>query len=286
MPRGVPKAGIRKTQRYLERTVHNTLFDDDIIEQIQETDQEIDTRIQERFEVLQYLASATVSGKSRALIVSGPPGLGKSYTIEQALQDLEPEQYTIIKGFVRATGLYKTLFQYRNPGSVVVFDDSDSIFMDEGSLSLLKAACDTTEQRILSWRAETNMRDEEEQLLPTNFEFNGSVIFITNYDFDKIIDQKQRYHEHMSAMVSRAFYLDLTMKTKRDFVIRIKQVVKSGMLSNSLSKNQIDMVVDYISTNQDKLRELSLRMAIKIGKLIEQYPDRWERIAKITLLKQ
>ena len=46
------------------------------------------------------------------------------------------------------------------------------------------------------------------------------------------------------------------------------------------------MVVDYIVTNQDKLRELSLRMAIKIGKLIEQYPDRWERIAKITLLKQ
>ena len=286
MPRGVPKAGIRKTRRYLESSVPNRLFELETSLESQETDQEIDTRIQERFDVLQYLADATVNGKSRALIVSGPPGLGKSYTIEQALTTLDPEQYTVIKGFVRATGLYKTLFQYRNPGCVIVFDDSDSIFMDEGSLSLLKAACDTTEQRILSWRAETNMRDEDEQLLPTNFEFNGSVIFITNYDFDKIIEQKQRYHEHMSAMVSRAFYLDLTMKTKRDFVIRIKQVIESGMLSNSLSSQQINMVVDYIVTNQDKLRELSLRMAIKIGKLIEQYPDRWERIAKITLLKQ
>lgn len=279
MPRGRPKAGFRKTRTAVIRSDINGLYEE---LSHTESDEQIDTRLRERFQILRLLADNTVNGDSRALIVSGPAGLGKSFTVEQALKNKDESEYTIVKGVVRATGLYKILHQYRNPGNVIVFDDSDSIFFDDGALSLLKASCDTTELRRISWRSETTMRDEDDDRLPTSFVFEGSIVLITNYDFDHIVETKQRFHEHMAAMISRAHYVDLTMKTRRDYVIRIKQVIEQGMLSNSLTASQIRMVVQFIETNQDKLRELSLRMAIKIGGLVRTNPTNWERIAKIT----
>lgn len=275
MPRGVPKAGFRKrTRNVIDQIVE--------VEHIFETDDQIDARIRERFEILEDLTNATVSGISRALIVSGPPGLGKSFTVERVVSKLDPADYTIIKGFVRATGLYRTLYEFREPGQVIVFDDADSIFMDDSALALLKASCDTTEDRKISWRAETTMRQDDGDALPTQFEFNGSIIFITNRNFDRIVEMEGKFHEDISAMISRAHYVDLSINTRRDYLVRIKQVVGDGMLSNFLSANQIKQVVDYIETNLDSLRELSLRMAIKIGSTIKSNPTKWQRICDVT----
>ena len=157
-----------------------------------ETDAEIDARIAERFEILDVLTEATTVGNSRALIVSGPAGLGKSYTIEKRLADWDPSEHnhTIVKGYVRATGLVKLLYQYRNEGQVIVFDDADSIFFDDISLNLLKAVCDTTERRRVSWLSEGKLLDDETaELIPRSFDFNGAIIFISNYDFDAMIER-------------------------------------------------------------------------------------------------
>lgn len=281
MPRGVPKNGYRMTTKRISGVEFGSF-----VEPIQmETDSEIASRIKERFECLQELAVSTISGDSRALIVSGPPGLGKSYTIENVLNGKDPQEYRIVKGFMRATGLYRLLYEMRHKNCVLVFDDCDSIFFENDTLNLLKAACDTTERRRIFWGAETKMRDDEEDLLPTSFDFEGAVIFITNYDFDKMIANEHKLSEHVAAMVSRAHYIDLTLKTKRDFVVRIKQVVNEGMLHDRLSKQQVNECIEFIDKNQNNLRELSLRMAIKIATLMKTHPNSWERIARITCLK-
>ena len=87
-----------------------------------ESDKDIFDKLQERFEILEQLTRAAITGKTKALIVSGPAGLGKSYTIEKELEDWDPNgsRYTIVKGYVRATGLYKMLFQHRHPGNLIV----------------------------------------------------------------------------------------------------------------------------------------------------------------------
>ncbi len=280
MPRGVPNSGYRKTAKRISGVEFGSF------EPLQmESDDEISARITERFLCLEELTNSTISGDSRALIVSGPPGLGKSYTVESILQDKNEEEYRIVKGFVRATGLYRLLYEMRHKNCVIVFDDCDSIFFDDVTLNLLKAACDTTERRRISWRSETKMRDDDEDLLPTSFDFEGAVIFITNYDFDKMIQSGHKLSEHLAAMVSRAHYIDLTLKSKRDFIVRIKQVVKTGMLADRLSTKQVNDCVQFIERNSDRLRELSLRMAIKIATLMKTYPDSWERIARVTCLK-
>lgn len=283
MPRGIPKSGVRNRKSLGRKSFDGVAlqFEPEIVE----SDDQIDARIRERFEILQDLTHATVTGTSRAMIVSGPPGLGKSFTVEKIVERLDESDYTIVKGFVRATGLYRALHEYSKKGQVVVFDDADSIFFDDAALSLLKAACDTIERRVISWRAETTMKLDDGDTIPTSFEFEGSVIFITNMDFDRIVDNQAKFHEHVAAMISRAHYVDLSMKNRRDYLIRIKQVVAEGMLADSLTQNQIKQVVDFIEENINSLRELSLRMAIKIASTMKSNPNKWERICRVTCMR-
>jgi hypothetical protein len=97
-----------------------------------------------------------------------------------------------------------------------------------------------------------------------------------------MIDRGHRLAPHMQALVSRSHYIDLTMKTKRDYMVRIRQVVADGMLiDQGLSVEQESAVMDYIGEKQNVLRELSLRMVVKIGNLVKTGKD-WKKIANVT----
>ena len=52
----------------------------------QESDEDIVNRLRERFEILTDMTRAVKSGDVRAMIVSGPPGVGKSFGVEEVLQ--------------------------------------------------------------------------------------------------------------------------------------------------------------------------------------------------------
>lgn len=254
-----------------------------------ESESEIDKKISERFEILEALTRSAISGDTKALIVSGPAGLGKSYTVEHELSewDASEETYTIAKGYVRTTGLYKLLYEYRHPHNVIVFDDADTVFFDDTSLNLLKAVCDTTERRVVSYLSEAVLIDEETaSRIPRSFEFHGTIIFITNIDFDAYIDRGHKIAPHLSALVSRSHYVDLAMKTRRDYLVRIKQVMKQGLLAKQgLNFSEQKEVLDFIEDNLVDLRELSLRMAIKIGNLRKNHPSSWEKMARVTCLR-
>jgi hypothetical protein len=291
MPRGVPNAGFRNTAAAVARGNGAAMLQKvtpAVVVQ-NETDAEIEARLAERFGILEVLTNAAVKGEARALVVSGPAGLGKSYTVEKALEAWDPEQinHNIVKGYVKTTGLYKLLYQYRQAGQVLVFDDADTIFYDDNSLNLLKAVCDTTERRVVSYLAETNMVDEESaERIPRSFAFEGTIVFITNLDFDSLIDKGHKLAPHLQALVSRSHYIDLAMKTRRDYMVRIKQVLKMGLLkSQGLNSQQEDDVVAFLDKNQDRLRELSLRMAIKIGNLRKMGNPNWASMAKVTCCK-
>lgn len=253
-------------------------------ERPRETTEEIEKRLAERFSILEILANACVCGDARSLIVSGPAGLGKSYTVEKQLSKWDPNaiNHTIIKGYVRATGLLKMLYRYRENGKVVVFDDADAIFFDDTSLSLLKAVCDTTEKRKVHWLSEGTLIDEETaERIPRAFDFDGAIIFITNYDFDAMIDRGHKLKPHFEALVSRSHYVDLSMRTRRDYLVRIRQVVCDGLISFLPPDQQVE-VCEYIEINHPKLRELSLRMALKIAHIRKTNSGNWKNIANIT----
>jgi len=251
-----------------------------------ETDAQIEARLADRFDILDVLTEGTIVGNSRALIVSGAPGVGKSFCVEKMLRRYDPsgETYTIVKGYTRPTGLVKLLYQYRHAGNIIVFDDADSVFQDDIGLNILKCVADTTDRRTVSWLSEGKLVDETTaEIIPRSFDFEGGIIFLSNLNFEYMIDKGSRIAPHLEAMMSRAFYLDLSMRSKRDSLIRIRQVIKAGMLSD-LPPASRDDVVGFIEANFERMRELSLRSAVKLAAL-RKTSAQWSKIAKITMLR-
>ena len=293
MPRGVPRAGYRKPrQSKMEKAnslakIMNVQVPAEPV--VVETDEEIEQKLNDRFEVLAEMTEAATDGSVRSMIVSGPGGLGKSYTVERVLNSWDPNalSHTVVRGFVKATGLFKLLYQNRAPGQVLVFDDADSVFLDDVSVNLLKAVCDSTEKRIVSYMSEGVLIDDETaERLPKSFEFEGTIIFITNMDFDGMIDRGSKLAPHLEAMLTRSHYIDLAMKTRRDYIIRIKQVVAAGMLrGRGLDAEAEADVMEFIDENHDCLRELSLRMAIKLADIRKRNSKTWRKTARVTCCK-
>ena len=290
MPRGVPKNGFRMTRKRRTGGVKVSSSPAFVQPIRKESVAEIEVKLQDRFEALEIMSEATGRGINRALIVSGPAGLGKSYTVEAKMAELEKQgkHITYIKGYVRPLALYKLLYESRHPNSVLVFDDSDSIFHDDVSMNLLKSACDSTDRRVLHWLSRSLEREEDEdgENIPEKFEFEGSIIFITNYDFDRLIESGNKLAPHFEALVSRSHYLDLAMKTKLDYLVRIKQVVRGGMLRDrGFSVNDETLIMEFIVDNVDRLRELSLRMVVKLSGLYKMNRNNWQKLAKQTCFR-
>ena len=256
-----------------------------------QTDDERMAEIADRFEILTEMTKACVNGDIRAMIVSGPPGVGKSYGVEQEVEKAclfdqiagKRLRAEVVKGSATPIGLYQTLYKYSDTNCVVVFDDCDSILLDDVSLNLLKGALDSGKKRKISWLSESSTLRREG--IPDSFEFKGSVIFITNLKFDGMKSQKLR--DHLDALQSRCHYLDLTLDTMRDKVLRIKQIAKTGALFEGMDISDIgqDEIVDFMNVNKTKLREMSLRMAIKIAQLYKSFPTRWQSLAQTTCMK-
>jgi hypothetical protein len=255
------------------------------------TDEERMGEIAERFEILTDMTKACVGGEIRAMIVSGPPGVGKSYGVEREIEKVQMMQMLgsnrlraeIVKGSASPIGLYQTLYKYSDENCVVVFDDCDSILLDDVSLNLLKGALDSGKKRKISWLSESRILKEEG--IPDSFNFNGTVIFITNLKFDKMKSQKLR--DHLDALQSRCHYLDLTLDTERDKILRIKQIAKTGELfaDMDISEAGSDEIIEFMDSNKKSLRELSLRMAIKVAQLYKSFPMRWKAMAQTTCMK-
>ena len=264
-----------------------------IVEEVasQQTDEERMVEIAERFEILHEMTKAATNGDIRAMIVSGPPGVGKSFGVEQEIEKAtlldqiagRRLRAEVIKGSATPIGLYQALYKYSDPNCVVVFDDCDSILLDDVSLNLLKGALDSGKKRKISWLADSRILRQEG--IPDSFNFQGSVIFITNLKFDKMKSQKLR--DHLDALQSRCHYLDLTLDTMRDKILRIKQIARSGELFADLDIDAVaqDEIINFMDTNKNKLREMSLRMAIKIGQLYKSFPTKWQALAQSTCMK-
>jgi hypothetical protein len=258
---------------------------------VAETEEQAMDRIRERFDILHEMSKACVNGDIRAMIVSGPPGVGKSFGVEQEIEKAtlldklagKRLRAEVVKGSATPIGLYQTLYKYSDPNCVVVFDDCDSILLDDVSLNLLKGALDSGKKRKISWLSESSTLRREG--IPDSFEFKGSVIFITNLKFDSMKSQKLR--DHLDALQSRCHYLDLTLDTMRDKILRIKQIAKDGVLFADYDFEECvqDDIIEFMNTNQARLREMSLRMALKIADLRKSFPGNWKRMAETTVMK-
>jgi hypothetical protein len=272
MPKGVPVTGYRNTKKRI----------DEVTTQLFYRSQQSRFTINERFGFVADMVNMVASGDQVSVVVSGPGGLGKSYTVNEALDNagfedissLDPMDrvfidkdttYQVVKGYSTAKGLYRTL--YENRESVLVFDDCDSVLKDSVSLNLLKAALDSYDQRIISWRADLKDAD-----LPQAFEFKGRVIFISNLPSDAL-DQ---------AIISRSMTVDLSMDTQQK-VERMQYLLEQpGFMPEYKDQYKKD-ALELIDTLKDDVKELSLRTLIQVTKIRNSGGPKWKDLAEYTI---
>lgn len=169
---------------------------------------------------LTQLVTLVCKGKLKSLLVFGGPGTGKTFTIMKAITDaglVSGSDFTKLSGKSTALGLYQTLFSFRENG-LVIFDDIDSIWDDDGAVNILKAALDSYDKREISWSSNRTLniskRPKQAQIeymeildkqlagedveipdefnkdgspkihdkfkFPETFEFKGKIVFISN----------------------------------------------------------------------------------------------------------
>jgi len=262
---------------------------------VTESDEDAMNRIATRFAILDEMSKACIAGDIRAMIVSGPPGVGKSFGVETQLEKAamfdkiagKRVRFEIVKGAMTPIGLYCTLYKYSDPKNVLVFDDCDSVFQDDLALNILKAALDSGKRRRICWNSDSAMLRREG--VPDTFEFKGSAIFITNLKFENL--KSKKLQDHLEALQSRCHFLDLTIDSERDKILRIKQVHRDtdgGLFKDYTfdDANTAEYILDFMQTNKNKLRELSLRMALKIADLVKVSPNNWRMLAESTVMKR
>ncbi len=278
MPRGVPKAGFRMTKNRIA-----TGGAPSVPQTVQAPVVESRFTINQRFGFVSDMVMMLARGDQASVVVTGPGGLGKSFTVTKALADIgmtdvslvddfavgstlnTKKSFRVIKGYSTPKGLYRTL--YENRDGVIVFDDCDSVLKDPTSLNLLKGALDSYSRRIISWRAD--MRDEE---LPTSFEFKGRVVFISNLASTQI-DQ---------AIITRSMAVDLTM-TNDQKIERMRHLLDSGEFMPEFDMVHKVDAMNLIDSLKDSVKELSLRTLIQVTKIRKSAGSNWRNLAEYTI---
>lgn len=248
-------------------------------------------RIRGRFAILDQMTDAVANGVVRGLIVSGPPGVGKSFGVEKILDEYDVmaklsgrnTRTEIVKGAMTPIGLYQTLYMNSAAGDILVFDDCDSILFDEVCLNMLKAVLDSGKKRTISWKSESVALRREG--IPDRFDFKGGVIFITNVNFENV--RSKKIQDHLAALMSRCHYIDLEMDSESDRFLRINQIVKDGMLDEyDFGEEGNQELIDFMVEKSSRLREISLRMVLKIADLKQMSSDTWKQLTESTCMKR
>ena len=238
-----------------------------------------------RFSMLDKLTRGCITNDIRSMIVVGAPGVGKTFTVESILENTPDLKYEIVKGGLSAVELYKMGYRNRRPGSVVIIDDADSIFSDEEGLSILKAMCDSSSCRRVSWMKDSSSLREDD--VPQTYDFQGSFIFISNIDFQRYIDTgHNKYVVHFEALMSRSLYLDLRVHDRQAISLWVEHVATHGKMfaKEHVSEAVGRDILAFLKKNRDDLREYSLRTAVKLCGLAKSHHD-WKDMAQVLLCR-
>ena len=216
------------------------------------------------FHELKLKVNQVAYGYANSLLITGASGLGKTYDTEQAL-DKSGKEYESISGGVSTAGLFELLFT-RND-EIILFDDCDSVFGNQESVNILKAALDSGTVRKVSRNIKTHFNtrgmsmedimanyegDESKAYnkslfdiknkgkLPQSFIYTGRIIFISNFSGDEI-------DPTIITRVSAHVDIDLS---HQEVIERMNMIIKAVRPQVPLDKKEeVLRVMDYLHTH-------------------------------------
>lgn len=239
--------------------------------------------LEKRYSNVETYIKQIAHGKIHNLIVNGPPGVGKTYSVENYLSKYVQGNYKVVKGHMTPLSLYGNLYFHRDANSVLVLDDIDSVFKKIEGVNILKAAIDTSPVRKISWESTSPLKGVG---IPDSFQFKGSVILISNIGFNG--RTKGDLSAHLDALKDRSYKIVIADSSKESCFKQVCfMVAKKDLLRDfKLTKKQEFSILQYIEENLEKLDKVSLRTAVKLAQLIAINADDWQSMADSGLLNE
>lgn len=292
LPRGRPSKEILQERARLARIIaenRKRLFAEAVPVAVDGVsyDQTVLEEIQYRFGMLNRYALASAAGEIRCLVAHGSGGIGKSFELMQTLDAEIPGKYEVVEGAeITPIQLFMIAYRNREAGKVIVFDDSDSWITGgkEELLNILKKMTDTSPVRRMTYLKSSKILEDEG--IPNEFVFEGTVIFLSNIDFEKLADGNDRRAHHVQAIITRSLVLDLRIHVIRSKYVWVRYRAVTALLpSLKATPEEAEIVLAFLDKNYEKFKALSLRSVGYLVTIIRRQPDSWQKDAEIMLLR-
>ena len=233
------------------------------------TEEDIDRATpEERFQDMNDYIKLVIKGIKPLALICGAPGVGKTFRIMKEVNKTHKlgNNLSLMKGRCTPQAIYTELWQRRNDGDLIVFDDCDDVFKDDVAINLIKAAFDSSEKRLVSWSTARPIvmdrelaeqypdeavydMDKEVWTYPRIFEFKGGGIIITNFRAGQID----------TAIRNRSLIADLDFTTKEllDLIKGIMADISPDKLSPEGKAKAYDYLVRLVEAGSPM--EISIR---------------------------
>jgi Cdc6-like AAA superfamily ATPase len=223
------------------------------------------------------------SGIHRSALVYGRPGMGKTHLIAAGLNNVGKKigkDYLIARSHITPRQFYAMLYLMRNAGQYVVLDDCDGVMSNEEGLNLLKAATDPTFRKI-GWTSSSVVKLPDGTIIPSDFEFNGSVIIATNVRNST----RGKAAQHFAAIKSRCVSWAMNYDSVIDqFAYIYHLVIDKNYLDadaeTALTWAQKVELLKFIVSNLSQCNGLDLRKPQHIARVIKNKPNNWQNHAR------
>jgi hypothetical protein len=241
------------------------------------------TDLERRYASVESYIKELSNGQLHNLIINGPAGVGKTHAVETFLNQYAKGRYKVVKGHMTPLSLYGNLFFHRDPNSILVLDDIDSVFKKIEGVNLLKAAMDTSSVRRINWESSNALKGVG---IPDSFEFKGKVILISNIGFS--VSRKNSISAHLDALKDRSFNIVVADNTKEScfkqvcFMVLKKDMLHAFKLQYEMKVDLLDYLKDHITV----IDKISLRTAIKLAQLMTISSANWRAMADTGLLNE
>lgn len=240
--------------------------------------------LDDQIDFIKIMTRAVAQGKKNSLIICGTPGTGKSRTVKEIVHAEKGGRKVIEdSGLIGKVGdLYKFLYKFRGKENIIVFDDT-RVIEEKAFRPFLLQILSPDHKRVLTNRGEKyvdpdSLASLNPKSIPDSFEFEASVIIITNVKKSKID----------SAIASRTTPIELDVN-KHSIVdsirVNLHKIVSEYKDFSEVTLKEATTLIDFIEENINVIDRIDFRLFKECLSMICTIPpsNMWKKYVLVLL---